>query len=243
MVPSEPKDILPKSPTFHIAKAEVRPWLTQAQGKMIVDLILLADSERFWYIDSRLREKAIGQEEVWVSATKQQGTFSVQPLFEQLRLAYDNPESMEIAARKLGAMKKGSKSFSAFLPNFEKAMLEAGGLHWDGQVKRTFLNTAIATDLQEALVATPIPATYVKYYNLLFAVSNNLECLRARKKRDVDLIRATGNLIKSSTATESTTTDEIDWIPTKWLIRQEKRCLRLMRPLRNRESKGSPQRC
>ena len=59
------------------------------------------------------------------------GTFSVQALFEQLKLVYDNPESMEIAAKKLNTMKQGGKAFSAFISNFEKTMLEANGLNWD----------------------------------------------------------------------------------------------------------------
>ena len=62
-------------------------------------------------------------------------------MFTQLRLVYDNPEFMEIAVRKLKAMKQGGKSFSTFISGFEKTMLEAGGLHWN-QVKKSFLNTA-----------------------------------------------------------------------------------------------------
>lgn len=52
-------------------------------------------------------------------------------------------------------------------------MWEAGGLNWDEQAKKTFLNTAIATDLQKALITTPIPATYVDSCDLLPALTNN----------------------------------------------------------------------
>lgn len=72
-------------------------------------------------------------------------------------------------------------------------MLEMGGLHWDQ-------NTAISA--QEALIATPIPATYIDVCNLLHAVSNNLEPLKARKKRDVKLpTNAPGNATKLSSTT------------------------------------------
>lgn len=84
---------------------------------------------------------------------KQHGMFSVESLFDQLRLTYDNPESIEIAVKKLNAMKQGSKSFSVFLPGVEKKMLETGGLYRDEQVKKTFLNSAIATDLTSCLVS------------------------------------------------------------------------------------------
>ena len=102
-------------------------------------------------------------------------------LFAQLKLAYDNPESMEIAARKLNVMKQGGKSFSSFISGFEKTMLETGGLQWDEQVKKTFLNTAITTDLQEALVATRFRLPTLVIENLLHGVNNNLESLRTKK--------------------------------------------------------------
>ena len=58
--------------------------------------------------------------EVWVQAMLQIGTFLVNDFIAQLRLAYDNPESLEITARKLNDMRLGSKPFSAFISGFEK---------------------------------------------------------------------------------------------------------------------------
>ena len=100
----------------------------------------------------------------------------------QLRLIYNNPESREITARKLNDMKQRSKPFSAFISGFEKTMLEIGNLNWDEQIKKTFLNNAININLQETLVVTPIPATYINYCDLLHKVNNNLEALRIKKK-------------------------------------------------------------
>ena len=61
-------------------------------------------------------------------------------------------------------------------------MLEIGSLNWDEQVKKTYLNNAIDTSLQEVIIATPIPAIYVGYCDLLHGVSNNLKALRIKKK-------------------------------------------------------------
>lgn len=211
------KEILPELATFSGTKSEFRPWLTQAHAKLDVDLKQLSESERFWYIHSRLREKAAGQVEAWITAMKRDGIYSVEALFGQLRLAYDNPESTEIAAQKLGAIRQGGReSFAMFLPGFHKTMLEAGSLHWDEQVKKIFLNMAISMDLQEALVATPIPATYTEYCSLLHAASKNLESLRARKKRDVVGLstanRAPENFGEKST--ENSAAEDTDWSPT-----------------------------
>lgn len=208
------REILPKLPTFSgPAKSELRPWLTQAYAKLEVDLGLFSESEKFWYINSRLRGKAAGQVEAWITANKRDGIYSVEALFDQLRLAYDNPETMENAARKLCTMKQEG-SFAMFLPDFQRTMLEAGGLHWDDQVKKIFLNMAIAMELEEALVGTRTPATYTEYCKLLHTVSNNLEWLRARKRRENELsIRnVTGSFTENLTRISST--EDMGWSST-----------------------------
>ena len=66
-IPSEPRrEILPKLPIYHGIKTKFRPWLAQAQTKFNVDLKHFSESERFWYIHNRLKEKALGQMEAWV---------------------------------------------------------------------------------------------------------------------------------------------------------------------------------
>ena len=123
------REILPKLPIYHGIKAEFRFWLTQAQAKLSVDLGHFSEADRFSYIHNRLREKALGQVEAWVQAMIQFGTCSVKDFIAQLRLAYDNPELLEIAVRKLNDMKQGNKPFSAFISGFEKTMLETGSLY------------------------------------------------------------------------------------------------------------------
>ena len=84
---SEPrKEIFPKLLTYHGIKTEFRPWLTQAQTKLNVDLKHFSESERFWYIHNRLKEKTLGQVEAWVQVMIQFGTFSVKNFIAQLRL-------------------------------------------------------------------------------------------------------------------------------------------------------------
>ena len=98
-------------------------------------------------------------------------------------------------------------------------MLEAGSLNWDEQMKKTFLNNAINTSLQEVIIATSIPTTYIGYCDLLHGVNNNLEALRAKKKREIGgnspTNRGAGNIAGNSTPNSvESTTDEMDWSPT-----------------------------
>ena len=120
-IPSElRRKTFPKLPTYHGIKTEFRPWFTQTQTKLNVDLKHFSEPERFWYIHNRLKEKVLGQMESWVQTMLQIGTFLVKNLIAQLRLAYDNPESLEIAIKKLNDMKQRSKPFSVFISGLKK---------------------------------------------------------------------------------------------------------------------------
>ena len=85
--------------------------------------------------------------------------------------------------------------------------------------KKMFLNNAINTSLQEVIIATPIPATYIGYCDLLHGLINNLEALRTKKKREIgrNLLanRSTGSFSGNFTGNSvESTTDEMDWSPT-----------------------------
>ena len=51
---------------------------------------------------------------------------------------------MEITVKKLNKMKQANKqSFSAFISGFEKKMLETGGMEFNDQTTKTYLNNAL----------------------------------------------------------------------------------------------------
>ena len=178
------KELLPKAPEFDGTKTEFRPWVSQIEAKLQVDLADDKEIVRFWYTHSRLRGRALQQITPWVQATQQTEALTVNGLLKQLRTTYDDHESAERAARKLGVLRQGTKPFSTFLAEFDRTILDAGGLHWDEQVKKTFLSNGISTELQEALIAIQVPGTYTAYCELLHSVSNNIENIKSRKRKD-----------------------------------------------------------
>ena len=127
-------------------------------------------------------------------------------LVSQLRAAYDDNDAVERASRKLNQLRQGSKSFSTFLAEFDRTLLDAGGISWTDQVKKTFLSNCLSYDLQNAIVATPIPKTYQEYCTLLHTVSTNLEALQRKKK---------GSTTGVANAAETQPVDSaMDWEPT-----------------------------
>jgi hypothetical protein len=200
-------ELLPKPPEFSGERSEFRSWLTQMHAKLLVDKAHESEIVRFWYMHSRLRGKALTQVESWVVAAQAAGTLSVDDLVGRLRAAYDDPESAERASRKLNVMRQGGKPFTTFLAEFDRTILDAGGIAWTDQVKKTFLSNCLAPELKTALVATPAPKSYEAYCSLLQTVSCNLEALQKDKRH-----RAT----TAHTVTEETPThDTMDWEPVQ----------------------------
>jgi hypothetical protein len=206
-------------------------------AKLTTDKAHEPESVRFWYIHSRLRGDALTQVEPWVKAVHQNDQYSVDGLVEQLRAAYDDAQAAERASSKLTTMRQGNKSFAAFLAEFDRTILEAGGLAWADQVKKTFLNNCLSKELKTALVPVIAPTVYREYCSLLHTVSNNLEAL----KKD-DKLRTTPQFTTPETVPAP---DIMDWAPTpiqvatartkraQWVEkdilqkrREEERCLR-----------------
>ena len=110
---------------------EFRPWLTQAKAKLSIDKDDEPEDVRFWYVHSRLRGTALAQVSAWVDAVTSTDKMTTEGLFNQLRAAYDDNDAAERASRKLSQMRQGSKSFSAFLAEFNRTLLDAGDINWE----------------------------------------------------------------------------------------------------------------
>jgi retrotransposon gag protein len=199
------RERLPKPPEFAGKRSEFQSWLTQMYAKLTTDKAHEPESVRFWYIHSRLRGDALTQVEPWVKAVHQNNQHSVDGLVEQLRAAYDDAQAAQRASSKLTTMRQGNKSFAAFLAEFDRTILEAGGLAWADQVKKTFLDNCLSKELKTALVPVIAPAAYREYCSLLHSVSNNLEALKDDKHR------TTPQSIIPDTVPAP---DVMDWAPT-----------------------------
>ena len=105
-------------------------------------------------------------------------------LMNQLSNAYDDPEDAERAVRRLNALRQEKRPFGKYLVNFERTLLKASGLNWDDVVKKSILAKGLSTDIQKALIAILIPASYDTYCSLLHIVSYNLESLRTKERTE-----------------------------------------------------------
>jgi hypothetical protein len=193
-------------------RSDFLPWLTQVKAKLVVDMSTDTDLTQFWYIHGRLEGRAAQQVQPWISTlllnnTLQFQTNLVSQIIDRLKTAYDNPEARADAANKLHSLRQGTKLFSTFHAEFDRTLLEAGGLDWTDDVKKTFLSNGISFPLANALVATPVPASYDDYVALLTTTSQNIE--RAKLRQSGPLTR--GNQHQQTRTPKG---DSMDWEPT-----------------------------
>lgn len=201
---------LPDPPSYEGKRSEFRPWLAQVWAKLSVDMESEPGSVRFWYVHSRLSGAALGQITPWVSALLDQKVVldgdALDKLVAQLRNAYDDPESVERAVRKLDTLQQGTGTFAKYLARFERTLLEAGGLMWDDTVKKAFLSRGLTMEIQQTLLAVPTPASYADYCSQLHMVSQNIDAMRAKGKKEWNAVPYAKPVSK---------TDNMDWEPTR----------------------------
>ena len=162
---TERKEIFPKLPTYHRVKREFQPWYFQVRVKLQVDFTHLSERNRFFYIHSKLRDKILIQMQTWVKTMTEREIFSVQKLFDQLILVYDNFQSMEITAKELNKMKqKNKQQFSAFISGFEKKKCwRRGG--WISMIKSRKRSSTTPSIMKCIKLSSAffIPATYTAW--------------------------------------------------------------------------------
>jgi hypothetical protein len=202
---------LPDPSAYEGKRSEFRPWLAQIWAKLSIDMGSEPGDVRFWYVHSRLSGAALSQVTPWVSALIEKKTTldgdALDGLVRQLRNAYDDPESVERAVRKLDILQQGTSSFAKYLARFERTLLEAGGLNWDDTVKKAFLSRGLTTEVQRTLLAVPTPASYADYCSQLHMVSRNLEAIRSKEKKEERPVFQSRQV--------APTVDNMEWEPTK----------------------------
>lgn len=176
------KKHLPDPPEFSGNKSDFPAWRLQIQAKLAIDKENDTEFVRFWYLHSRLRGRALAQVTPWVQSIRDPADMKVDSLIARLCLAYEDPELAGRATQRLNTMKQGRKdTFADFLARFDRTLLEAGGLAWADEVKKTFLSNGISLELQRALVAVSLPTSYEAYCSVLHSTSVRLELLHGRE--------------------------------------------------------------
>jgi len=201
---ARPKAILPSPPKFDGTRSEYEGWRSLVRDKIDVDGEAIGSARnQFLYVASRLEGKGLQLALTFITTGRSAPDASAAHLLDYLDSIFGDRHKAQRAVETLRTMRQGPKElFSAFLPRFEKALADAGGMAWPDEVKRSHLDGAMTFELRRLTITMPPIATYGAYVNEILRVS--------------DLYRSTMRYAprEQSTAHRGTG-DAMDWEPTR----------------------------
>jgi hypothetical protein len=131
-----------------------------------------------WYGFACLKGEASLRIFPWIDYAEKIGSqFTIQTFFEQLDIAFSDPQKVQKAIAKINQIRQGRRTFREYLQEFEQTLLEAGGWGWDDVVRKGYIKAGISYRLKSLLVSQIEPGSYTEYINLLRLTSDNLEAL------------------------------------------------------------------
>ena len=198
-----PKHILPRPEYTHDDPSLFSYFRDAIREKLRIDELACGRTEedRAWYAFFCLKGKAAARVHPWMATQRRlQIPVTLTTFLEQLDVSFNDPARTQRAIEKINNIKQGNRSFREFFHDFELTAMEAGGSTWEDSVRKGFLKAALNQKLRAALVATPIPARYMDYVELIKFTSDNVEDLRGNSS--------------SAPPFENRTTDAMEWQAT-----------------------------
>src|SRR5271163_741324 len=201
---ARPKAILPNPPKFDGTRSEYEGWRSLIRDKVDIDGEAIGSARnQFIYVASRLEGKGLQLALTFITVNRDASNASATRLLEYLDNIFGDRHKAQRAVETLRTMKQGPRElFSAFLPRFEKALADAGGMTWPDEVKRSHLDGALTFELRRLIITMSPVAAYGAYVDEILRVS--------------DLYRsAMRHAPKEQLMAHRGASDAMDWEPTR----------------------------
>jgi hypothetical protein len=171
---ARPKAILPNPPKFDGTRSEYEGWRSLIRDKVDIDGEAIGSARnQFIYVASRLEGKGLQLALTFITVNRDASDASATRLLDYLDSIFGDRHKAQRAVETLRTMKQNPKElFSAFLPRFEKALADAGGMAWPDEVKRSHLDGALTFELRRLTITMPPVDTYGAYVNEILRVSD-----------------------------------------------------------------------
>lgn len=213
VVQKRPKEILPKPDAFSGEdKTAYRQFELKLKAKLAIDgKALGSEHNQIWYAFGRLTGEAATRIHSWMDVASNPsytGEFSVDALIQEMRKAFLDPAIQEKALLRLNTLKQGNRPLRDFLSEFDRLLMEAGGMMWADDIKKGYLRAAIAVPILQGMVGTAPKASYEDYCGQLRLVDDQLEQLRR-------ITKGKERTVPTSAAVDNAAVDKMDWEPTK----------------------------
>ena len=171
---ARPKAILPNPPKFDGTRSEYEGWRSLIRDKVDIDGEAIGSARnQFIYVASRLEGKGLQLALTFITVNRDAPDASATRMLDYLDSIFGDRHKAQRAVETLRTMKQGPKEpFSAFLPRFEKALADAGGMAWPDEVKRSHLDGALTFELRRLIITMPPVAAYGAYVDEILRVSD-----------------------------------------------------------------------
>lgn len=201
------KAILPDPPKFDGTRNDFEGWKSQMKDKIEVDgEVIGSKRNQFIYVASRLEGKGLQLALTFITTHRDASDASSIKILDYLDTIFGDRHKAQRAVEILRTMKQGSKEpFSGFIPRFEKALADAGGMDWPDLVKRSHLNGAMTFELRRLAITMPVVESYSKYVDELMRVSDLYRSTMKHAPKEQ----------QQSSRQKTPPADAMDWEPTR----------------------------
>jgi hypothetical protein len=160
--------------------------------------------KQFIYVASRLEGKGLQPALTFITVNRDAPDASAARMLDYLDSIFGDRHKAQRAVETLRTMKQGPKElFSAFLPRFEKALVDAGGIAWPDEVRRSHLDGALTFELRRLTITMPpVAVSYGAYVNELLRVSDLYRATMRYTPEELPVARQGAN-------------DTMDWEPIR----------------------------
>jgi hypothetical protein len=144
------------------------------RAKLKVDSVLFNSLEnQTYYVAALLEGKARQWADPWVQSNEGTATFVPEGLLDHLAKGFEDRQLKEKAIRKIQTITQGSRSFTAYLAEFEQCLLNAKAGGWSDEVKIAFLSGGISPTLRGQLLLAQEPTRYEDFCDLAQRLDNH----------------------------------------------------------------------
>jgi hypothetical protein len=161
---------------------------------------------QFIYVASRLEGKGLQLALTFITTHRDAPDASSVKVLDYLDTIFGDRHKAQRAVEILRTMKQGPKEpFSGFIPRFEKALADAGGMDWPDLVKRSHLNGAMTFELRRLAITMPVVESYSRYVDELMRVSDLYRSTMKHAPKEQ----------QQSSRQKTPPADAMDWEPTR----------------------------
>jgi hypothetical protein len=180
-----PKPILPDPDRYDgVDKAVYNVFRSNLLRKLEVDRLAFGSYYNcMWYAFARLKDQAATAMSPWMDQYAQNRAATgadLERMINQLDLMFRDRNRAEKAMEELRRLRQGNRPFGDVLADFNQLLMEAGGYSWTDDMKRTFIDGTLNTEMRTQLFSVVKEASFERYCQQLQMIADRIEAFRAQ---------------------------------------------------------------